>query len=227
MKPSFARFTHLAAANCLFALVFCLLPGLLQAQEQKRFGAGLIFGLTACQIDGDQSAGFNKLGLQAGLRGITHLGKRTDASVEILYAQRGSQSQIIKAQYDPYYFTLRLNYIEIPVQWHFKDWRVEGEDGDPDWYKAAFNIGFSYARYMGTTSKGEPQGLDVVALDYLKKNDLAFVVGANFMASRHFGLTFRFVQSIISMYNPTKYDPAPYRNSLINKDLYFQTFYLF
>ncbi len=230
MKRSIARAGRsFSALPLVFCLVCGLLPATVRAQDQQRFGAGLIAGLTASQIDGDQSAGFNKLGLQAGLRGITRLGKRTDASIEILYAQRGAQTRLIKGQYyDPTnFFTLRLDYIEVPVQWHYKDWRVQGEDGNPDWYKAAFNIGLSYARYMGTTNKAEPQGLDVVALDYLKKNDLALVIGVNFMASQHIGFTFRYVRSLVSMYNPTQYNPAPYRYSLINRSLYFQTFYLF
>ena len=229
MKPSFARSGHsLALLPFAFCLLLFLRPGQAGAQESsQRFGAGLVFGLTASQIDGDQSAGFNRVGLQAGLRGITRLTKRTDASIEILYSQRGSQSRIIKDQYDPYYFTLRLDYIEVPVQWHFKDWRVKGEDGDPDWYKAAFNIGLCYARYMGTKAKGDPQGLDIVALDYLKKNDLALVIGANFLTSPHFGLTFRYVRSIVSMYDPRDYNPAPYRYSLVNRSLNFQLFYLF
>ncbi len=244
MKPSFAPFTRCLATcsaficspysllplpvpTCLIILSLCLAPGLANAQDQQRFGAGLIFGLTAAQIDGDQSAGFNKLGLQAGLRGIVRLGKRTDGSIEILYAQRGAQNSIIKTQFDPEYFTIRLNYIEIPVQWHFKDWRVKGEDGDPDWYKAAFNIGLSYARYMGSTPKGEPQILDRVALDFLRKNDLALVLGANFMASQRLGFTFRYVRSLTFMYDPRDYDPAPYGSSLISRALYFQTVYLF
>ncbi|MEO6038554.1 MAG: porin family protein [Saprospiraceae bacterium] len=231
MKPSFARSgPFLAVLPVAFCLLLCFQPGRVQAQETpQRFGAGLIFGLTASQIDGDQSAGFNKLGIQAGLRGITRLGKRTDGSIEILYTQRGAQTRLIKGQYyDPTnFFTLRLNYIEVPVQWHFKDWRVKGEDGDPDWYKAAFNVGLAYARYMGPKKNDFPQGLDIVALDYFKKNDLALVIGANILFSQHFGMTFRYVRSIVSMYDPRDYNPAPYQSSLVSRCLYFQTFYLF
>lgn len=223
MKPAFVPcFLPFA-----FYLTCCLLPGRAYAQEQ-RFGAGLIAGVTASQIDGDESAGYNKLGLQAGARGIVRLGKKTDGSVEILYSQRGAKSRFVKDRYDPSVFAIRLNYIEIPVQWHYKDWLVEGEDGEPDWYKASFNIGLMYARYMGLgKSNGELSGLDIVALDYLKKNDVSFVVGANLMTSPHFGFTFRYFRSLFSMYDPRDYDPAPYQNSLISHGLQFQMFYLF
>ncbi|MCY7328758.1 MAG: PorT family protein, partial [Saprospiraceae bacterium] len=190
--------------------------------------AGLIGGVTASQIDGDESAGYNKLGLQGGARGIVRLTKRTDASVEILYTQRGAKSRFVKDRYDPFTYSIRLDYIEIPVQWHYKDWRVDGEGRAPDWYKASFNIGLMFARYMGAgNAKGEVMGLDIVANDYLKKNDLSFVIGANLLTSPHFGFTFRYMRSLFSMYDPRDYNPAPYQNSLISHALNFQMFYLF
>ena len=54
-----------------FLLLFLLCSALdLQAQRRQRFKAGVIAGITAAQIDGDASAGYNKVGLQGGLRGI-------------------------------------------------------------------------------------------------------------------------------------------------------------
>ncbi len=225
MKPSFTH--RLVLLGCCFLSFTYLLPAQ-NRSEQQRFGAGLIAGVTASQIDGDESAGYNKLGLQAGARGIVRLGKRTDASVEILYTQRGAKSRFVKDRYDPFVFSIRLDYIEVPVQWHYKDWLVKGENGDPDWYKASFNIGLMYARYMGSgKAKGELNGLDIVALDFLKSNDLSFVIGANILTSPHFGFTFRYMRSLFSMYDPRDYNPAPYQNSLISHALNFQMFYLF
>ncbi len=214
-------------ASCLLFIACCLLPTLAPGQRVQRFGAGLIAGVTASQIDGDESAGYNKLGLQAGARGIVRLGKRTDGSIEILYTQRGAKSRFLKDSYTPPY-SIRLDYIEVPVQWHFKDWLIKGEDRQPDWYKASFNIGLMFARYMGEGKvKGEVNGLDVVALDYLNKNDLAFVLGANVLTSPHFGFTFRYTRSLFPMYNPSNFNPAPYKNSLISHALQFQMFYIF
>jgi len=226
MKPSFAQ-RLLLFGCCLFSFTY-FLSGQNRSQEQ-RFGAGLIAGVTASQIDGDESAGYNKLGLQAGARGIVRLTKRTDASVEILYTQRGAKSRFVKDRFDPSVpYSIRLDYIEIPVQWHFKDWRVDGEGRAPDWYKASFNIGLMFARYMGAGKpKGEVMGLDIVANDYLKRNDLSFVIGANLLTSPHFGFTFRYMRSLFSMYDPRDYNPAPYQNSLISHALNFQMFYLF
>ncbi len=191
-----------------------------------RFKAGVIAGLTASQIDGDLSAGYNKLGLQAGLRGITRLQKRTEASIEFLYAQRGAQSDLVRSQY-VIYFSSRLDYVEVPVQWHYKDWLIEGNEEKDDYYRVNFNIGLSYARLLGAHHKGDVGFVRVVAPDYLKKNDFSFLIGASFFASKHFGFTARYVRSLGYIYNPRDWNPAPYNLGWASHELYFQTFYLF
>lgn len=211
-------------AHCLLSLALCLLP--LAAQTQPRFKAAVIAGLTASQIDGDRSAGYNKLGLQAGLRGIARLKKREELSIEFLYAQRGCQSTLLKDQFDPFRFSHTLNYLEVPVQWHFKDWLVEYEDDKDNFYRVSFNLGFSYARLINYTSGGEGFGIGA-ALPNLKKSDISFLLGANFMASQHIGFTFRYVRSFGRIYDPRDFDPAPYQYALNSHSLYLQTFYLF
>jgi len=216
--------TPIARLSGLSLLLFLLLPMLVFAQP--RFKAGVIAGLTASQINGDRSAGYNKLGVQAGLRGIARLKAREDLSIEFLYAQRGCQSTLLKDQYDPFSFSNTLNYVEVPVQWHFKDWLVEYEDDKDNFYRVSFNFGLSYARLINYSSKGEGAGI-TAALPVLKKSDVSFLLGANFLASQHFGFCVRYVRSIGTMYDPNDFQPAPYQYSLNSHSLYFQTFYLF
>lgn len=205
-------------------LLFGILPFLCEAQQ--RFKAGIIAGLTASQIDGDRSAGYNKLGLQAGLRGIAVLGKRTEGSIEFLYAQRGCQNDLIRDEFAPY-FSLTLNYVEIPVQWHYKDWLIEGEDESEDYYKVSFNGGFSYARFMGYKVTDETFTISRVVPDYLKKDDVSLLLGASFFATRHIGITLRYVRSLGYIYDPRKWNPAPYQFGWSPHSLYFQLAYLF
>ncbi len=199
------------------------------AFSQPRFKAAVVAGLTASQIDGDLSAGYHKLGVQGGLRGIARLQPRQDLSIEFLYSQRGCKSTLLKDQFDPYRFSHTLNYVEVPVLWNYKDWLIEGEDDADDFYRVAFNIGLSYARLISASSKGEGSGIGAVLEPeiLLKKSDVSFLVGANFMASQHLGFTFRYVRSFGRMYNPSNFDPAPYPYTLNGHCLYFQTFYLF
>ncbi|MFM7153100.1 MAG: hypothetical protein ACKOZV_03105, partial [Bacteroidota bacterium] len=123
-------------------LSLCLLTA---ASAQQRFRAGAVAGLVASQIDGDLSAGYNKVGLQTGIRVTGLLTQKTEASMEFLFSQRGSQSELVPGEYDLFPFSLRLNYVEVPVMWHYKDWLAEGS-GNTEYYKVSANLGFSYSR---------------------------------------------------------------------------------
>ena len=207
-------------------LMAVLAPAPAAAQAPRRFKAGIIAGVTASQIDGDNSAGYNKLGLQTGLRAIARLKVRTEASVEFLFSQRGSQSELIKDEFN-YFFSLTTNYLEVPVQWHYKDWLVEGDGDEPDYYRVSFNGGLSYARLLGTKVNDDLSAIRVIAPDYLKKNDVSFMLGANFFANRHLCFTVRYVRSIGYMYDPRDWDPAPGKSAWNSHSLYFQSAWMF
>ncbi len=204
-------------------LLLAFLPIVLAAQP--RFRAGAVLGLTASQIDGDLSAGYNKLGFQAGLRVITRLKGRMEASMEILFSQRGCRSELIPGDFEPRPFSLTLNYIEVPLQWHYKDWLIEYDDAKFNYYKVSFNAGLSYARLFGSKVDDETSWLNGVAPDYLKKNDLGIVLGANFFATRNLGFTVRWNRSLLLLYDSRK---SPRGGKSWNShNLNFQTVYLF
>src|SRR5690606_17623874 len=81
-----------------------LLPELSRAQnpssfyeeEPRTFYGGLLLGSNFTQVDGDNFAGYHKVGLNAGGIVYTHLGEKVAASMEILFSQKGSRSN--KAQ---------------------------------------------------------------------------------------------------------------------------------
>lgn len=209
-------FFHLTS---LFVLL--LLSAALPAQPQQRFKAGLIAGVTASQIDGDESAGYHKLGLQAGLRGVAILREKQQASVEILYTQRGCRNQ---PKYFPE-FNTTLDYIEVPVQWHYCDWLVEGESESDNYYKIQINLGLSYARLLNYRDKFN-NGFGIFsALPYLNENSFCAMAGASFYASRHVGFTFRWQRAVNKLYQPG--GQGNYRSSLNEHLLTFQTVYMF
>lgn len=202
-----------------------LLCAAASAQTSPRFGAGVIAGLTASQIDGDQSAGYNKLGLQAGLRGLTRLGRRTDLSIEFLYAQRGSQNTLFNNGQQLSPFRLTLNYVEIPVQLHYKDWYIE--DDDNGFWRVSFNAGLSYARFINAKTANDGSALYDVVPDYLKKNDISLLLGANFFTNRHWGFTFRYVRSLGLMYDYRDWPNPPVDRGWLGHCLYMQGVYMF
>lgn len=213
----------LPPAAAIIAL-FCTL----QLAAQPRFKAGIVAGVTASQIDGDLSAGYNKLGLQGGLRVIARLHKKTEASVEFLFSQRGAQRELVKNKFGDPQYPVALNYVEVPLQWHYKDWLIEGENESDNYYKMSFNIGLSYGRLIGTRLKDGPENpFYGLVPDYIKKNDFSFVIGFNFFAGKHLGFTARYNRSIGFMYDPRDWANPPYDRAWNGHCLYFQTVYLF
>ncbi len=207
----------------LLLLIIAAVPTLISAQA--RFRAGAVLGLTASQIDGDLSAGYNKLGLQGGLRVITKLAGRNTASMEFLFSQRGCQNELIPNEFDPNPFALTLNYVEVPIQWHYNDWLVEYDDAKDNYYRVSFNAGLSYARLINSKVDDDFNWLNGVAPDYLAKNDLSIVLGANFFFNRHFGMTVRWNRSLMLLYDSRT---SPRGGKSWNQHcLYFQSVYLF
>lgn len=168
---------------------------MLQAQEQ-RFKAGLVLGVNAAQINGDFSAGFNKLGLQGGLRGITIFTEKTHVALELLYSQRGSQTELVPDN-SVEQRKIHLDYVEVPVIFIYKDWL----DEEKGFYKIEFNGGLSYSRLLNV--KIEDVDFDPFG-DLFNKNDFAFVLGAGFNLSEKWSLAFRYNRSMNLLFNPEK-----------------------
>jgi len=93
--------------------------------EQDEYGAprtfygGLTAGVNFSQVDGDQRSGYHHVGLVAGPMVYARLGRKTFASMELLFSQKGSRDRSIRnnqytgagvAEYD-----IKLNYAEVPI----------------------------------------------------------------------------------------------------------------
>jgi Outer membrane protein beta-barrel domain len=198
-----------------FTLLCCLICfGALAQTTTRRFGAALEAGLTASQLDGDLAAGYSKLGLMAGVRSMIYLQPKTHLSVGFLFAQRGAQDEL--RQTDPDIYSITLNYLEVPIMYHYSDWLVQ--DGDDSYYKANIGAGVSYGRLIGAKLKdtgsfaqlvvnptNPPAGKD----NYLNDQDLSLTIGGNIFFKRNLGFGFRWMRSVTFVYNPRKWDSPP------------------
>lgn len=87
----------------------------LQAQDKAVFQAGLTLGVNISQLDGDEYAGYRKIGAQAGIQGIVNITDHFFISTEILFSQRGARpSNKEKLEDFENFIDIRLNYIEVP-----------------------------------------------------------------------------------------------------------------
>ncbi len=202
----------------------------------QRFGAGLIAGLNMAQMDGDLDLGYHKIGINAGAMAVVHLAPRWDVGFEMLFSQRGSQNSFISDNGLPK-FKVKLNYIEVPLLIHFKDWRAgekaveEGEQveyTDAGFWRMDFYAGLSYARLMN--SKVESQGFAGVAHLYsnperFEQNNLSYVVGASFFFNKHVALNARFTQSLTVEFDASKWNTNAY--DLRGRNLTLGVWYVF
>lgn len=86
----------------------------LNAQESK-FSLKPALGITACQVHGDNYAGFNKVGFTGGLYVNAQFNKTLSADLGLIFVQKGARKNSRPAKFDYTYYYLNLNYVEVPL----------------------------------------------------------------------------------------------------------------
>jgi len=120
-----------------FSLLLFVLAMSVQMQAQQKFKGAIVGGINLSQIDGDELAGFNKIGLTGGFKLNYPVATKTDLSVEMLYSGRGSNSVLGFGGNGS--VNVALQYLEAPILVRFKDWYIE----DSDYHKASAHAGLS------------------------------------------------------------------------------------
>ena len=188
-----------------FLLINICFGLLLTLHAQQRFKAGMVLGLTAAQINGDNSAKFNKLGINAGLKVNTILTDRSDLIIELLFSQRGSQTELLPNSGRQQQI-IHLDYIEVPIIFNYKDWLIEKED----YYKMHFHAGISYGRLFNTRFDNSPLE---EAGPFFRENDFSWLAGITFFTNEHIGIFVRYNRSINLLFKSTSANPNT--NSLL------------
>ncbi len=114
-----------------FLILLLLMPLTVMGQKIHAFVSS---GLTLSQIEGDELKGFSKWGYTGGVGAIVGFDRYEtwNLSVEALFSQRGSYN----GTGDPYSLSLRLDYVEIPLIFHWRD----------PWGGMLIGAGLSYSR---------------------------------------------------------------------------------
>ncbi len=190
----------------------------------QRFQGAVIAGVNASQIEGDELAGYDKLGLRAGLNVFAVLGEKSSLSLGMLYSQRGSTSTIRPNNSTPRRW-VHLNYVELPVLFSFADWK----DEDKDFYHLLFQGGLSYSRLINSRVAFFPPF--ETEKENFAKNDLSFSLGVTYFSTPHWGFSAYYSRSVFLLYNKQKHlndNGAPvYAYSMLGYFLSFQIMYKF
>jgi len=156
------------------------------------------------QLDGDDSAGFNKVGINAGLRGDVYFSEKMQVGMELTFSQRGSRSELGTGPNPASQLKIDLNYIQVPILVRYNDWYVE----DEEFYRVNAFAGFSYGRLI--SSKAQDSKFDGNT-DLFQKNDVGFHIGVSYLFSNRFGVTVRFNRGVRYVFN-TEVNPLISRN---------------
>ncbi len=100
----------------IFSILIILLIS--QIGFAQTFGGGIFGGLSASQLDGDRSSGYNKAGFSFGIYTNAQINKYVDAQMELKYIQKGSKWE---SEDQSVFYQSKLNYIELPLflKYHF------------------------------------------------------------------------------------------------------------
>ena len=92
----------------LIIFIILLSPNLFS----QTFGGGVLAGLSASQLEGDNWGGYTKAGLTFGAYTNIVLNQYIDAQLEVRYVQKGSNSN---SNENGVFYLSKLNYIELPL----------------------------------------------------------------------------------------------------------------
>ena len=163
--------------------------------ENRTFYGGLILGGNFCQVDGDNFAGFHKVGLNAGGVVYIKLDQHIAASMEVLFSQKGSRAttpQVLASGFYILKYGIDLNYAEVPIMINYFDKR-----------KSHFGGGLSYSQLASSNeyiTTNPPTAYDLSKYPF-KKSDLNLLLSGSLHLYKGFFLNLRFQYSLISIRN--------------------------
>lgn len=164
-------------------LLFLILAGLSISTNGQTFKAALIGGFNLSQIDGDDMAGYDKFGWNAGVKAYAFVEERISLSFEILYSEKGSRASLIDRQFVPP-TDIFMQYAEIPILVHYHD-----QNGMIFGAGVAYNQLFDFQRTVNGVDTSEDDPVP-------QTNDWTLVGDLTFVIKEHFGINGRMSYSL-------------------------------
>lgn len=167
-------------------IVFIVLGGLLWASplycQNNVFSAQLITDLNFSQIDGDEMAGFDRIGFGGGVGVSYSFVPRWTGHVELMYRNVGARS----SYFAPIKQSIDVHQAQIPVYISYRTWWVNGLS------KFHFDVGGLYGRNIHTK----------INFPRFEKNDkfiqdniYSLLAGFGLWINHHHGIKTRYIRS--------------------------------
>ena len=184
------------ASVILFICMLCMSTrsyGQRYLDEYNVFYGGLVGGLNFTQVDGDNFAGYHKVGFNAGAIVYARLDEHVAASMELLFSQKGSRSTLTQGILNGVYITdykIKLNYAEVPILINYFDK-----------HHSHFGGGLSFGQLASSSESITTvpnQNYDLSKYPF-KKIDLNIVLNGNLHLYKGLFYNLRFQYSLISI----------------------------
>jgi hypothetical protein len=166
----------------------------------QKFVGGVMAGMNLTQVDGDEVFGFYKGGLNLGAEAILPFGKKNQWSVSlgIQFSQKGSHQgvQNTDTMMNGSY-TLRMNYVEVPLLLSYTDKRV-----------IKGGVGVSYGQLVGVKEWESSKRTATTLAGPYAKEDICLLGDVQFRMYKRFWLDLRYSYSLLEI-RTRHYDPYP------------------
>ena len=202
-------------------LLIAALPFLAYTQAlsegKSNFKGGVRAGMTATQISGDELSKFHKLGAYAGIyvNFPLHQNGKWFIQTELNFMMKGS-TLFVHGIDDPNIgkrYTLTLFYTETPVIVKYKIYKGLELEAGP-----TFNFLFAY-REIGDEGSLKP------VRPKFSVFELSILAGVNYLFKEHWGVSFRFTNSLLPVRKPNWIYNKKYRlqfNTALALSVYYQ-----
>jgi hypothetical protein len=152
--------------------------------KKSLFRPFVVAGFNAAQVDGDDVAGYTKLGFNGGIGTFIMLPKNFSVGFELIYSQKGAitTKNTRSPQFD--YYKLNIDYLDVPIMISYHDKE-----------RAIFSLGVIVNNLARVR---EQRGYNVGLYPDFTYNQLALEGMANvsFHFSKKFGANLRFAYSL-------------------------------
>ncbi len=179
----------------------------------QTFRAAPIIGFNMAQIDGDNLAGYHKMGFHGGAKVFARLSENFSLGFEMLYSEKGSRRNR-RIYFQGEDFEVKLSYVEIPLLIHYLD-----RNG------MVFGAGVSYNALLDTAGFTYGPNNPLSEPVAFKSWDLNGIVDLLYLMKDHYGINLRYAYSLFPVGN---YAYSEFKNGRISNNLLtFRFLYLF
>ncbi len=183
----------------IISLIVLVLPFVVKAQD---FRAGLQFGITPSQVDGDGISGYNKIGLRAGAFVERDINDKVFFFTDLSFTMKGSRVASSK----------NVNFDQVELTTNYIDWGLYA--GYRFSEKIDFKAGLipSVLIYDKETTA---EGIEILGENPFRAVNLLISGGVNYSFSKHFSVDATYNYSIISI-RPGEYEIFNYDVKISN-----------